>query len=156
MSNILIGILAFTLPAAAVFGQARTADQAEQVRASVLSFFDAFNRHDFARISEITIEDWVHINPLGGRTSGRGEVLKELEEVHSTFLKGVSMKIDEISVKFATPDVAVVTVVNQITPYTTPDGVIHSKERQIKTFIVVKRKRTWLIMQDQNTIIAPR
>ena len=155
MRNIVIGILALAVVATST-GHPQTAKQSEQVRASVLSFFDAFNKHSFANIADITTDDWVHINPLGGRTSGREDILKELKEVHSTFLKGVSMKIDEISVKFATADVAVVTVVNQITPYTTPDGANHSNERQIKTFVVVKRKNKWLIMQDQNTIIAAR
>jgi uncharacterized protein (TIGR02246 family) len=157
MRSIVLGILALTVGAVTISSaQTRSADKTEHVRATVQAFLDAFNDHNFANVAGITTDDWVHINPFGGRTSGRGEVLKEIREVHSTFLKGVSMKIDEISVKFATPDVALVTVVNQITPYTTPDGVNHSNERQIKTFIVLKRNNKWLIMHDQNTIIATR
>jgi hypothetical protein len=36
--------------------------------------------------------------------------------------------------------------------FTTPDGKKHENDRQIRTFVVVKRGAKWLIMQDQNTI----
>ena len=138
----------------ASMGLGQGARQTQEVRNTVFSFFDSFNEHTFTSLADITTEDWVHINPLGGKTSGREAVLRELKDVHSTFLKGVTMKIEEMSVKFATPDVAVATVTNQITPYTTPDGVKHADERQIKTFVVVNRKGKWLITQDQNTIVS--
>lgn len=124
----------------------------DQVRKTIQSFYAAFNSHDFQRVPEITTEDWIHINPLGGWTQGRKAVLKELEEVHSTFLKGVTDTVEEISVRFATPDVAVVTVPSRLSTFTTPDGVKHENERVIRTFVVVKRDKNWLIMQDQNTI----
>jgi hypothetical protein len=50
-------------------------------------------------------------------------VLKELKEVHSTFLKGVADTPEEIWVRFATSDVAVVTAPSRVSAYTTPDGV---------------------------------
>lgn len=131
---------------------AQTSSKEKQVRRAVQSFYDAFNSHDFGRAAEYTSDDWTHINPLGGWTRGRGAVLKELEEVHSTFLKGVTDTVEEMSVRFATSEVAVVTVPSRTSTYTTPDGVRHVNERQIRTFVVVKRGRRWLIMQDQNTI----
>lgn len=123
-----------------------------RVRETVQAFYGAFNSHDFQRVPEFTTEDWVHINPLGGWTKGRAAVLKELDEVHSTFLKGVTDTVEEISVRFATPDVAVVTVPSRVSTFTTPDGVKHENERVIRTFVLVKRDDNWLIMQDQNTI----
>jgi len=39
--------------------------------------------------------------------------------------------------------------------YVTPgDGVKHDKERQMKTYVVVKRNGKWLLALDQNTIIS--
>lgn len=131
---------------------AQTSGEEAQARRAVQSFYDSFNSHDFSRVPEFTTEDWTHINPLGGWTRGRKAVLKELEEVHSTFLKGVTDTVEEMSVRFATPDVAVVTVPSKVSTYTTPDGVKHENERAIRTFVVVKRGGKWLIMQDQNTI----
>jgi len=82
----------------------------EEVRQAVQSFQASFNGHAFENADEYTTDDWNHINPFGGWTRGRDAVLKELKEVHSTFLKGVSSTIEEFSVRFASPDVAVVTV----------------------------------------------
>ncbi len=131
---------------------AQTSRKEKQVRQAVQAFYDAFSSDDFGRAAEYTTDDWNHINPVGGWTRGREAVLKELKEVHSTFLKGVSDTAEEMSVRFATPEVAVVTAPSRVSAYTTPDGVRHENERQIRTFVVVRRKGKWLIMQDQNTI----
>jgi uncharacterized protein (TIGR02246 family) len=130
---------------------AQSSNQETAVRKAVRSFYDAFNSHDFARVPEFTTEDWTHINPLGGWTRGREAVLKKLKEVHSTFLKGVIDTVEEMEVRFATPDVAIVTVPSRTTSYATLDGVRHENQRQIRTFILVHRNGHWLIMQDQNT-----
>lgn len=132
---------------------AQTSSKEKQVRQTVQSFYEAFNAHGFERASEYTTEDWNHLNPFGGRTRGREAVLKELSEVHSTFLKGVSDTIEDMDVRFASNDVAVVTVVSRMSTFTTPDGVRHENERHIRTFVVVKRNSRWLIMQDQNTTV---
>ena len=116
------------------------------------SFYDAFNSHDFGRVQEFTTEDWNHINPLGGWTRGRDAVLKELKAVHSTFLKGVSDTVEQMSIRFAAADVAVVTVASGVSTFTTPDGEKHENEQPIRTFVVVRRGGRWLIMQDQNTL----
>ena len=123
----------------------------DQVRQAVQSFYDAFNSHDFGRVAEFTTEDWTHINPLGGWTRGRAAVLRELKEVHASFLKGVTDTIEEMEVKFATTNVAIVTVPSRTSPYTSPDGVKRNNQRQIRTFVLVERHGKWLIMQDQNT-----
>jgi uncharacterized protein (TIGR02246 family) len=131
---------------------AQSPSKEKQVRQAVESFYGAFNSHDFGQAAEYTTEDWNHINPVGGWARGRAAVLKELKEVHSTFLKGVSDTVEEMSVRFASSDVAVVTVPSRISTYITPDGVRHEEEKQIRTFIVVRRGIRWLIMQDHNTV----
>lgn len=137
---------------AGIFGQVPGREM--QVRKAVQSFYDAFNTHNFERAAEYTTEDWNHINPFGGVTRGREATLTDLNAVHATFLKGVSDTIEEMSVRFATADVAVVNVISRMSAYTTPDGIKHENERHFRTFVVVKRGGRWLIMQDQNTIIA--
>lgn len=133
---------------------AQTPRREKEVRQAVQSFYDAFNSHGFSNAATYTTEDWNHLNPFGGRTRGREAVLKELKEVHSTFLKGVTDIMEEMDVRFATNNVAVVTVTSQMSTYITPDKVRHENERHIRTFIVLKRRGRWLIMQDQNTLIA--
>jgi uncharacterized protein (TIGR02246 family) len=97
----------------------------------------------------------VHINPGGGLTRGRDEVLKEVRAIHKTMLKGVSITIDNMTVNFVTRDVALVNAVHTSDSYVTPeDGVKHENERQMKTYVVVKRNGKWLLALDQNTIIS--
>ena len=133
---------------------AQTPSKEKQVSQAVQSFYAAFNAHGFGNAAKFTTEDWNHINPFGGWTRGREAVLKELKEVHDTFLKGVTDTIEDMSVRFATPDVAIVTVTSRMSTFITPDGVKHEDERHIRTFVVVKRSGRWLIMQDQNTTIG--
>ena len=145
-------VLAAALNMMIVLGRlAQPATQEAQVRKTVQSFYDAFNSPEFSRVPEVTTEDWAHLNPLGGWTRGRDLVLKELEEVHASFLKGVTDTADEMDVKFAAANVAIVTVPSKTSPYTSPDGVRRENQRQIRTFVLVERHGRCLIMQDQNT-----
>jgi uncharacterized protein (TIGR02246 family) len=133
---------------------AQTASDENRVREVVKSFYADFNSHGWTHAMNYTTEDWAHINPLGGWTRGREAVLKELEEVHSTFLKGVSDTIQEMAVKFASANVAVVTVISRMSTFITPDGTKHENEQHIRTFVLVWRNDHWMIMQDQNTAVA--
>lgn len=127
-------------------------DEEERIRHAVQSFYNAFNSHSFDSAAEYTTEDWTHVNPLGGWSQGREIVLNELKQVHSTFLKDVTDKVEEMSIRFATSEVAVVMVPSTISgTFTTPDGVRHENDRQVRTFVVVKRNNKWLIIHDHNT-----
>lgn len=126
-------------------------DEQPDVRKSVQAFYGAYNAHEFEKLEQFTTEDWTHIAPNGIVRQGRADVLQALKQTHSTFLKGVTDTPEEIAVRLATPDVAVVTVRSRTSTFTTPDGVKHENEGRIRTFVVVKRASRWLIMQDQNT-----
>jgi uncharacterized protein (TIGR02246 family) len=147
---LLIAVFLFSLPN---FAAAQITTREKDVRQAIQSFYDAFNSHGFEKSTEFTAADWNHINPFGGRTRGREAVLKELREVHTTFLKGVSDTIEDMDIRFATPEAAVATVTSRMSTFITPDGVKHENERHIRTFVVVQRNGRWLIMQDQNTVI---
>jgi uncharacterized protein (TIGR02246 family) len=127
------------------------------VRNAVEAFYAAFNSDDFRLAAEFTAADWNHINPGGGWTQGRVAVLKEVEEVHRTFLKGVGALIDSMIVRFVTPDVAIATVIEHfVGTYVLPDGVDrgtnrHEHERHVKTYVIAKRDGHWVIVQDQYT-----
>jgi len=119
----------------------------------VIAFQEDFNDGGFKNASAYSTTDWEHINPGGGIDKGRDSVLKTVRAVHQTFLKGVSMTIEGMSVRFITPDVAIADVVHQISSYKTPDGVTHENERLIKTYVIVKQKGKWLLAQDHATVM---
>ena len=124
-----------------------------EVRAAIQKFYDSFNE-GFPGPADYATEDWNHINPNGGRTQGRAATLTRVREVHRTFLKGAKETIESMDVRFATGDVAVATVVNVSSPFTSPEGTTHPLQRGIRTFVVVKRSGHWLIMQDHNTTVV--
>jgi uncharacterized protein (TIGR02246 family) len=122
------------------------------VRIAIQAFYRAFD-DGFVGPADYATEDWNHINPYGGRDRDREATLKSVREVHKTFLKGTTDTIENMDIRFATQDVAVGTVTSIMSPFTSPDGVKHSAERHIRTFVVVKRSGRWLIMQDHNTTV---
>ena len=135
-------------------GFASGADSEAPVRQAVETFYAAYDRGFAGDASEFATEDWNHISPFGGRGRGREMVVNQLHRVHSRFLKDTTDTIEAMDIRFATPDVAVATVTSRVSKYTPPNGVTHDNERWIRTFVVVNRGGRWLIMQDQNTIVA--
>ena len=107
----------------------------------------------FKNAEAYSTSDWRHINPGGGIDKGRDSVLLTVRAVHQTFLKGVTMRIESIDIRFLTTDVAIADVIHQVDNYTTPDGVKHENERHIKTYVVAKKSGKWLLAQDHNTVI---
>ncbi|MEO7540182.1 MAG: SgcJ/EcaC family oxidoreductase [Pyrinomonadaceae bacterium] len=143
-----ICVLVFTIP---ICSQSKTE---KNVIDTVKLFYADFDEGAFLRAEKYTTNDWNHINPLGGRTIGRDAVLSEVRAVHGSFLKGVTDTPETFNVKFASRDVALVIVSSRLSTFTTPDGVKHENQRNIRTFIVVKRNGRWLIMHDHNTFMA--
>jgi uncharacterized protein (TIGR02246 family) len=127
-------------------------DPENAVRKVVDAFYAAFN-DGFVGPCDFAAEEWNHINPAGGWTRGREHALKEVREVHTTFLKDVSETIEACSVRFATDEAAVATVISTMSSFVM-NGLRHESERHIRTFVVVKRGGRWLVMQDQNTTIV--
>jgi uncharacterized protein (TIGR02246 family) len=132
---------------------AQNAEDKDAVKNVIIAFQDDFNEGGFKNAEAYSTVDWEHIGPLGGIDKGRDNVLKAVRAVHQTFLKGVAMRIETIDIRFLTPDVSIADVIHQMDTYTTPDGVKHENERHIKTYVVVKKNRKWLIAQDHNTIV---
>jgi uncharacterized protein (TIGR02246 family) len=118
-------------------------DREHDVRKTVQAFYQAFDE-GFVKPPDFATPDWYHINPLGGIDKGLDAVLKTVRDVHSTFLKGTTDTIDDMSVRFAADTVAVATVTSTMSPYTAPDGVKHGPEKHIRTFLVVRTDARWL------------
>ena len=148
-------LLLFAAGLLCLIGVARGSDDELLVREVVKSFVTDYNNGDFKNAPSYTTDDWVHINPGGGITRGRDEVLKEVRAIHKTILKGVSITIDSMTVRFVTYDVALVNAIHTSDSYVTPEGGLkHENERQMKTYLVVKHNGKWLLALDQNTIIS--
>jgi uncharacterized protein (TIGR02246 family) len=134
------------------FGQSSKDEQL--VKNVVLAYQDDYNDGGFKNVASYTTVDWVHINPIGGVTKGRDEVLNELRPLCQTILKGVSLTVESITIRFLSPTVAIANVVHTCSDYEFPKGVKHHNERHRKTYVIVKEQGKWLLTLDQNTIIV--
>lgn len=144
-------LIAINFLSLAVKGQ--SSQDKETIKKVVIAFQEDFNEGSFKNADGYSTPDWRHINPGGGIDKGRDSVLITVRAVHQTFLKGVTMQIESMDIRFLTPDVAIADVIHTVGNYTTPDGVKHENERHIKTYVVVKKKGRWLLAQDHNTVI---
>jgi len=136
-----------------IVGKGQSSQDKEAIKKVVNAFQEDFNDGGFINANDYSTSDWRHINPLGGIDKGRDSVLKDVRAVHQTFLKGVTMQIESMDIRFITPEVAIADVIHKVDNFTTPDGVRHENERHIKTYVIVKKKGKWLLTQDHNTII---
>jgi uncharacterized protein (TIGR02246 family) len=136
-----------------IASQGQSSQDQEAVKKVVIAFQEDFNDGGFKNAANYATPDWEHINPGGGIDKGRDSVLKTVRAVHQTFLRGVTMQIESMDIRFLTADVAIADVIHQVGNYTTPDGVNHENERHIKTYVLVKKTGKWLIAQDHNTVI---
>ena len=134
------------------FGQ--TSGDEQLVKNVVLAYQDDYNDGGFKNVESYTTKDWVHINPIGGVTKGRDSVMNELRPLCQTILKGVTLTMESIDVRFLSPTVAVANVVHKCSDYEFPQGVKHQNERHMKTYVIVKKQSKWLLTLDQNTSIV--
>ena len=132
----------------------QTNSDTEQVKKVVLAFQDDFNEGGFNNAINYTTPDWEHINPFGGITKGRDTTLMDVRRVHQSFLKGVTMKVESMDIRFPAPNVAIAIVIHKVDNFKTPDGVQHNNERHMKSYIIVKQKGKWLLTLDHNTILV--
>ncbi len=131
----------------------QSAVDTESVKKVVIAFQEDFNEGSFKNASNYATVDWEHIGPYGGIWRGRDTLIKALRSIHQTVLKGVTMTIESMTVRFITSDVAIADVIHKSSPFELPPGVRHENMRQMKTYVVVKQSGKWLLTLDQNTII---
>ena len=151
MKNYFLFALIISVP---FLGIGQSIQDKELVYKVIVAFQEDFNEGSFKNAKSYTTNDWEHVNPNGGISKGRENVLKEVREVHKSFLKNVSMKIESYDIRFITPKVAIANAVHQIDNFTTPDNKQHINERHIKTYILLKHHRKWRLIHDHNTVIS--
>ena len=88
MKNYLLIFLIFFLSNTS-FGQ--NSQDEQLVKNVVLAYQDDYNNGGFKNAASYTTKDWEHINPIGGISKGRDEVLKELQPLVQTLLPGVTL-----------------------------------------------------------------
>jgi uncharacterized protein (TIGR02246 family) len=155
-------ILAFAfllLPAARpqpIGAQGGTAADEKAIRDIESRWEKAWNDNDVAAMTRDFAPDVDAINLAGEWFKGRAPFAKSIAELHSDKAKGSVWQTEQTSVKFLTPEIAVVHVLINSHGEHDPDGSLRPARHAILTRVEVKRGGQWLIVASQATNIVPR
>jgi uncharacterized protein (TIGR02246 family) len=117
---------------------------------------NAWNSNDVAAMSRDFAPDVDAINLAGEWFKGRAPFAQSLEELHSDKAKGSIWQTEETSIKFLSPEIAIVHVVIRSHGEHNPDGSLRPARHAILTRVEMKRDGQWLIVASQATSIVPR
>ncbi len=150
-SILLIVLILIALPVAAqTKGNAK--DQ-EAVKSIALKWQDAWNRHDMKALAALVAEDVDFITVGGTWQKNRKDFEEYHAQRHEMQFKESVWTTKNTEVKFIKPDIVVAHVEWSIKGDKDPDGTPRQPRQGIFTWVVEKRKRTWLIIASQNTNI---
>jgi len=136
------------------FGAAQSADEAA-IRKCVMGMQEAWNHHDMKAFSNLFTEDADFVNVAGKWWKGRAEIGQKHAAVHATIFRVSTLSIDEIDVRFLTPEIAVAHVLTSLTGQKTPDGAAVAARKTLLTQVLQKRNGVWQIVASQNTDVRP-
>jgi uncharacterized protein (TIGR02246 family) len=151
-----VSLLLFTALILSFLSNGQKAKDERNVKEVVNSFYNNFKHDHFGDFSKYTTKDINYVHPQGGWLKGREEVQTVLQEVHSSFLQKTPIKIDTMAIRFITPNVAIVNLIDTMGPYSPADSLGRGKNpivKCIRTMVVIRKKGTWLLTQNHSTII---
>ena len=156
MKNSIILLLACSL-VSTVNGQEEKEKQ--QINIVIDSFYTAFRTDNFRDMSGYTTADINYIAPSGSWFRGRKQLQDSIQAVHEGMLKNTPVAVETMTVRFVTPDVAIVNLIDKMGAFYPPDGVNRGTNkvdgvRTMRTMVLVKQKGKWLLAQNQSTFIG--
>ncbi len=131
----------------------RTADE-RQIRAAAMAQQDTWNRHDAKGYAALFAEDADCVNVVGWWWKGRAEIESKLTRAFQFVFRDSTLKIEDVEVRFLSPQVAVAHARWTMTGAKTPPNIPEPRVG-IQTLIMQKKGGKWLIAAFQNTNAVP-
>jgi uncharacterized protein (TIGR02246 family) len=131
-------------------GAGQSPDEAE-IRRAVTGLREAWNRHDMKAFASEFAEDADFVNVAGAWWKGRAEIEQKHAAVHATVFRESTLSIDELDIRFLTPEVAVAHVLTSLVGQKTPEGAPVPPRKALLTQVLQKRNGKWMIVASQNT-----
>jgi uncharacterized protein (TIGR02246 family) len=141
-----------------LMGSASSADQNSDqtaVRQTVMGLQEAWNRHDMKAFASLFAEDADFVNVAGAWWKGRAEIEQKHRAVHETIFRDSTLSIEEVDIRFLTPDVAIAHVLTALVGQKTPDGTVVPPRRALLTQVLQKQSGKWMIVASHNTDVRP-
>lgn len=130
-------------------------EEESAIRETVRRMEESWNRHDMNAYASLLTDDVHWVNIVGMWWQGKQDVRAAHEAFHQTIFRGVSIHVEQVSVRQVTTDIAVAVCTESKDAFTTPSGQTHPPSRDRLSLILRKMGKQWLICHGHNTEIDP-
>lgn len=129
----------------------------QEIETLLAAMFAAWNRGDVPAYTAFWSPDADLVNVLGMHRRGRGQILAELEFLHSGRFRGTQIHELGHTIRFLTPEIAVVQVRWEMhgDPGQTGHPVENGTRRGIFTHTMRRAPEGWRLAASQNTDVVP-
>jgi len=154
--GIVVAALSLLLLPAVVSAQGGSAADERAIRDIEAQWEAAWNRHDVPALVRSFAPEADVVNLSGAWFKGRDRFAASLEELHGGRAKESVWKMEEISVKFLTPEIALVHAYWNARGERSSDGSPLPARHGLITRVDVKRNGQWVIVASHATeVLAP-
>lgn len=116
----------------------------------------AWNAHDAHGYAQSFTADAVSVTSLGWRWKSRAEIERKLTDAFSFVFARSTLRIDDVSVRSLSDDIAIAYVTWSMTGAKSPDGSGNDiPQHGMQTQVLQKAEGRWLITSSQDTDIVP-
>jgi len=115
---------------------------------------EAWNRHDAKAYAALFTEDGDLVNVVGWWWKGRPQIEQKLTDAYIFVFRESTLTVNEVQIKFLTPEIAVAHVRWSMVGARTPQGLPEPRQG-IQTLTLRKQTSKWLIAVFQNTNAIP-
>jgi uncharacterized protein (TIGR02246 family) len=139
---------------ASASGADQNSDEAA-IRHTVMGLQEAWNRHDTKAFANLFAEDADFVNVAGAWWKGRAEIEEKHRASHATIFRDSTLSVEQVYVRFLTPDIAIAHVLTALIGQKMADGTMVSPRRALLTQVLQKQSGKWLIVASHNTDVRP-
>ena len=120
-----------------------------EIRHTIERFYQSLNANDFKSAAQVTTQDWEHVTSSGRWLRGQEAVIRDIQGVGP--IHRDHFVIEDIQVRRTGQESALVIVTGYKSAADGLGGVTEAYDKQISTFVVVRRKTGWLIAHDHTS-----
>lgn len=135
-----------------------TAADEKAVRQTIDAMMTSWKNHSYADIANWTTPDVDWVNSVGMWWKGRSEMQQAHQAYHDTMFRNTGSRLEEVTIRFVTADVAIVHLLSHLDAFYPPDGIDHGSNKRpesddMATLVFVKRNSKWLLTAGENIAV---
>jgi uncharacterized protein (TIGR02246 family) len=151
--NFIVVFACALVPISAAASDRATDEKA--IRQVLKDYETIWNKHDMSTFGNLFTDDAEWVNVVGHVWRGKADIRKAHQLVHETNFKNRNMQLDNMTVRFIRPDVAVSIVRWTLDGFEAPDGRHFPKGPNVATLVFVNQDGRWLISSGENVTVDP-